>query len=617
MQEGQSISQGTCWALNPHLVVTAFHVVGELKVRGWHHEREDQVTYHIMLPNGDAIALEPAVYDPTSDVAALRTSNPLPIETLLLSQESISDDSRWRASGFPGHPPGKVFTLSGIVVTVRESISNRTLQLLVEQGTSVSWSGMSGAPVTVDGDVIGVITQATSSTKTMWAATATAVQALSDGLSAASYIDPTTQLLLSLYGQGREGQPHADIIDELVGLCEELDWGHGLKNPSQMQAAEVAHYVAQRSVQEGYAGLSRLLDGVSRDHPASPDIIQLRMRFEVAQQPEPQAVRRPRFGTARSIVQYLQRESNGVAVIAPSGYRVRDIIDQTMALISSSDSKFLSIRLIPDRRNQEENRHYRTLLRNLRRGLEAELGRPLTPRWHQALNVDITLYSEEQFEMAIENLMDPVEANDRWLLLRLDEIARVHEDHLTSWSHLLARLLSDLASLKILVWGEGDIHTLCTQSTEVDTYSVFHVLEKVYVGPYEDHEVALLLEESLGQVHESIARTVFELTAGNPSLVDELVNFHADEVLGGEPDGIKQRLLGSSYLLGLRKRLDALPEVTQRLKEMVGGNMQRSAAREAEYELEWMGITRDAGATQWQWVSPVMSAFAKELCSPC
>ena len=49
VRTGKSQIQGTAWSLRPDLVVTAFHVVGNVNTRGWTHEAVGGCSYHLRL----------------------------------------------------------------------------------------------------------------------------------------------------------------------------------------------------------------------------------------------------------------------------------------------------------------------------------------------------------------------------------------------------------------------------------------------------------------------------------------------------------------------------------------------------------------------------------------
>ena len=169
------VAQGTGWLLEHNVICTAFHVVGSCADGRWLHQNLAEATYELHGAMG-TVQLRPLIFDPISDIALLSGSGlddvPLP----------LADASRrnvpWQATGFPGFHHGKPFTLSGSVVELQGGESSRTVQLLVNQETEVSWDGVSGAAVLDDGRVTAVITNVTSGTSTGWGASVSALHGL-------------------------------------------------------------------------------------------------------------------------------------------------------------------------------------------------------------------------------------------------------------------------------------------------------------------------------------------------------------------------------------------------------------------------------------------------------
>jgi hypothetical protein len=188
--DGETIVRGTGWWIavqpdSPAWVVTAFHVVG---VQGdWYNKIKEGVTYLLVDETGHEITLEPAAAEPEADLALLRAAVPpnfpegagAPIVGAPLHLGKLpARDDRWHADGFPQVHGDESFHLSGRVMRTKEERSSRTLQLEVDQGTRVDWAGVSGAPMVVDGQVVGVLTHMTADAATGWAASAAEVKAL-------------------------------------------------------------------------------------------------------------------------------------------------------------------------------------------------------------------------------------------------------------------------------------------------------------------------------------------------------------------------------------------------------------------------------------------------------
>jgi len=164
------IGHGTAWQLEENLCVTAFHVVGNQAEDKWLHEVDQTITYHL-VGGGEAsnYPLQPFAQDTKADIAVLRSAKPLPLTPLVLS-ESVVEDARWRADGFPTITGDEAFRLTGTVVAVRSRGAADDLQLTVDQGTFGSWKGASGSAICVEGRVVGILTQEVDKIETLRAA---------------------------------------------------------------------------------------------------------------------------------------------------------------------------------------------------------------------------------------------------------------------------------------------------------------------------------------------------------------------------------------------------------------------------------------------------------------
>jgi hypothetical protein len=132
--------------------VTAFHVVGK-KGLGWLSERKGETFWLTGLPADRQIQLFPGCFDVSADVALLTCAPGGGIEASPLTIAAERDDPWW-ADGFPGSQKGKVRRLTGKITADR----GKSLELLIDQGTEVSWAGISGTAICAAGGVAGVIT---------------------------------------------------------------------------------------------------------------------------------------------------------------------------------------------------------------------------------------------------------------------------------------------------------------------------------------------------------------------------------------------------------------------------------------------------------------------------
>lgn len=174
---GKSVGQGTAFQCETY-VVTAFHVVGTREEGFWRHELQQGVRYLLELASGRYVELEPVIADSGADVALLKASATVFASPLQLARPSEIEGLTWRTVGFPLINDDE-YALDGTVTHVGESWwTPRALQLLVNQGTSVQWDGISGSPVIINGHVVGVITEYTRDSSTLWASSVGAVRRL-------------------------------------------------------------------------------------------------------------------------------------------------------------------------------------------------------------------------------------------------------------------------------------------------------------------------------------------------------------------------------------------------------------------------------------------------------
>lgn len=251
--------QGTAWLLWPDIAVTALHVVGEPGGSGqWLHDKleEPRGAYTLRLPGADPIALAPLGYDPRADLAVLR----------IPSKQDFSEDSfavlapvpamvgePWHAVGYPAfETSGRAISLGGMVSHVTADMANNAMQLFVDQGTSVTWGGISGCAAQNGwGEVIGVVLQTVSGIATCNAAPAEAVARLLRFLEARNQV--VSELACRLRGLGDEA-----VLDVLGALR----WAS--LAAKQSFSADPAQRVAERIADAGAPGLRLALDAIDK-----------------------------------------------------------------------------------------------------------------------------------------------------------------------------------------------------------------------------------------------------------------------------------------------------------------------------------------------------------------
>jgi len=119
------------------------------------------------------IQLFPGCFDPIADIALLECASLRDINTSALAVIAKEADN-WRADGFPGTSRGKVSGLTGKITADRDN----WLELLIDQGTDVTWAGISGTAIFIQDKVVGVVTDEVPLTNTLKAASFKAVARL-------------------------------------------------------------------------------------------------------------------------------------------------------------------------------------------------------------------------------------------------------------------------------------------------------------------------------------------------------------------------------------------------------------------------------------------------------
>ena len=256
--------QGTAWLLWPDLVVTALHVVGKPRGRGaaagqWAYERLAEPAapasaHELRLPDGRTTAIEPLLYDPAADVALLRlpegAAAAMPVEAFsVLSPERAVAGEPWHAKGYPEFEHGdRELAVGGVVSFVGQGLTNNTIQLFVDQGTSAQWGGISGsAAQNAWGEVLGVVVQTVAGIATCNAAPAEAVARLVRLLGRIEDLARGFEALLAPLSEG-----------DLFKVLAKLQWTWLADRPEH-QSAPAAH-LAKRIVQAGEAGMTMALE---------------------------------------------------------------------------------------------------------------------------------------------------------------------------------------------------------------------------------------------------------------------------------------------------------------------------------------------------------------------
>lgn len=628
----QLVSQGTGWLLAPDVLVTAFHVVGKLERRRFFHEGLPEVQYVVPLGDSGAgageVVLTPLCCDFYADVALLRAAALLPGSPLTL-RDSLDGTSgaAWRARGYPRFMSGRPFTLSGRVTDLRGDTSNNSLQLLVDQdtrstgaGAEAPWEGMSGSPIfaaaadggagspgDVPGPVLGVLTQVTEGVATSWGAAMGAVARLQKLRSAEDLLARCQALLVRLYARP----------EPLLQQRQDLGWpashSSGAAAPagaSPSSVESVASQLVARALLDGPSGMLALLREVQRDFPSQHEVAELSSAIE-ARLSLPARRSSP---TRREIVdetlsELISSKNYGVALLSPLGFGARQLAHEALRRLDRSDKALLPVRLVPERGTTTDEHLYSALLRDLRSGLEEQLGTPLPPHWREPIERRPEGEARQRFSAAIEDLLrpnGPAARDQRKLVLAIEGLARVQTEQLRAWSLLLARFAQK--GLRLLVWGGKELSDMRSLASEGS--SAFHVLRGIELGPLSESEVLDLC--TTHGVSREAATVLHRESGGHPALLDELLTSNLDEVRGGDAATLRELMLTSDHLFTLRSIAEREESVRERLRERArdgGAGLKPKPSLDAR--LYWLGILRKVKA-RFEWLSPVMQSFAEE-----
>jgi hypothetical protein len=317
----------------------------------------------------------------------------------------------------------------------------------------------------------------------------------------------------------------------------------------------------------------------------------------------------------RTILQELANpDLPGIALLEPLNFGARYVVEQVIAKLQQVGGPTLVIRLVPNPNTTDERRLYSALCRDVRHGLEAALGRPLPVDWQSGFGLSsgadpCAHLDGEGFELLLTGLLEgPVSRSQRYLLLSVEGLSRIAEEHLKNWAWLMSRLLGSYP-LKLLVWGGRELHELCSGAKSVEGFSPFQRLKQRRVPPFSVSEVTELVTRQLGQPTGAVA--LYELTRGHPALVNELLEQATVELGGNNVSGLRSRALASAHLRGIKKRLEDNPEALDVLRRLLHDDRDRRWT-EAEDRLYWLGVLQEDGPAAWRWAAPILEQWARQ-----
>lgn len=311
----------------------------------------------------------------------------------------------------------------------------------------------------------------------------------------------------------------------------------------------------------------------------------------------------------REVIQRLGTDQAGVALLEPLGFGARRVVDRVVNVLREPTRPELVVRLVPDRRTTDEARLYRALFRDLRRGLEEMVAKPLPSAWSQAFPAVSTAPDEESFEVALEEMLDgPVAAEGRCLVLLVEGLSRVGEDHLLSWAYLISRLTGNYP-LKVLAWGAQELFDLCTGYTDLCDSSPFQRLARLELGCLTHGEVRELLAERLGD--PSGSALLYQTIGGHPALLEELLQVARDDLRRRDRDRLRARALASPHLRSLRRRVEREERTLEALRAALKGDFKRHYTV-GEERLRWLGILEEKSPATWRWTIPIFKEWAMQ-----
>lgn len=159
--------RGTAFLVDPEHALTALHCVADRRAATLMPYAEIRLDF---AGHGTTATVVPDCADARADFALLRLATPppgvrpLPVAELLQQSLDEAPETDWRTLGFPDAKPDGIEVV-GRVRSAEAAVEGvAALQLFSEEaaaGTGAPLSGLSGAPVIVDGAVVGLLRWAT------------------------------------------------------------------------------------------------------------------------------------------------------------------------------------------------------------------------------------------------------------------------------------------------------------------------------------------------------------------------------------------------------------------------------------------------------------------------
>lgn len=175
VRDGAVKKRGTGWFVRERIVVTAWHVVSGQKT--WLKDEVPRIEYSLVTgESSETLGL--LSYDAHADVALLSSEwspeGPFPS----LAHALPATDARWKSIGFPAFEGRTPLALNGRVSLAFLGDDSKALQLTIDQRTQVEWDGISGCPIEVENEVVGIITHASGEIDTLFGTPVAAIRRL-------------------------------------------------------------------------------------------------------------------------------------------------------------------------------------------------------------------------------------------------------------------------------------------------------------------------------------------------------------------------------------------------------------------------------------------------------
>lgn len=406
--------------------------------------------------------------------------------------------------------------------------------------------------------------------------------------------------------------------ESLIELARENGWLNDTADDDNIDSIHtgLAEMLVNSAFDSGPNGLLALAEAVRQDYPASEAVLHLYAQTRHLLADGACEANSGRDRQVRECIQYLNKDTClGVALMKPFGFDARSVVTRVLDRLSTDDDRILPVHLVPRRGTHSEERLYKALFKDLERGLSLALKQPLYGDWRKILEQGTTESTADAFEdTLIELVQGPVDAENRVLLIVIEGLARVSDEHRQSWGYALARSSNvnrdAVQRLKILAWGGQALHDLRTRPPEAGFSSAFHHLHAIPLSPLTEADISSMAKE-YGEISEKALSMLYDITDGHPALVRDCLHAGIAALNAMDEAALMQRLRQCVHMERLANALDGNPDAQNRLSLMARNRTAMRLDKNAEQTLKWLGIiTESKTPDQWTWTTPVMKVLA-------